>query len=262
MLWPKVASVRAGRYCRQMTMFAINPQLDVDALRARFGRDGRVQIDDFLDPAPARSLQQELCGSQEWRHVINGADKVFEIPADEFDALDPAFTAQLDAATHRSAARGFQFQYDSIRVPDDPAARCASARQLDRLASFLSSEPALLLFRDIAGRAAIRFADAQATRYRPRDFLTRHDDAIAGKDRLLAYVLNLVDEWRPEWGGLLSFVGEGDRVAESYVPRFNSLSLFAVGQQHFVGAVADYAPAPRISVTGWLRSSVPGKAGG
>lgn len=240
-----------------MTLFKINPNLDVAALRQCFQRDARVQIDDFLAAEAARALQQELGVSNEWRHVINGADKVFEIPADDFDALDPAFIAQLNEATHRSAAHGFQYQYDSIRVPDGSAARLASSRLVDRFATFLSTEAALSVFRQIAGGAPIRFADAQATRYRPRDFLTRHDDAIVGKDRVLAYVLNLVEEWRPEWGGLLSFVGDGDRVVETFVPRFNALSLFAVGHQHFVSAVADYAPVPRISVTGWLRTSVP-----
>jgi Rps23 Pro-64 3,4-dihydroxylase Tpa1-like proline 4-hydroxylase len=240
-----------------VTPFKINPNLDVASLRQRFQRDALIQIDDFLAPKAARALQQELESSNEWRHVINGADKVFEIPADEFDALGPAFMAQLDEATHRSAAHGFQFQYDSIRVPDSVAERLASSRALDEFATALSSDAALSLFREIAGGAPIAFADAQATRYRPRDFLTRHDDAIAGKDRVLAYVLNLVDEWRPEWGGLLSFVSDGDRIAETFVPRFNSLSLFAVGQQHFVSPVAEYAPLPRLSVTGWLRTRVP-----
>ena len=188
---------------------------------------------------------------------MNGADKVFEIPAAEFGALDAAFKLALDQATHRSAIAGFQYQYDSIRVPDDRASRLASATTLDKFADFLSSEAVLGVLSEIAGGVPIRFADAQATRYCPRDFLTRHDDAVAGKDRVFAYVLNLVDEWRSEWGGLLTFVGDRDHVAETFVPRFNSLSLFAIGQQHFVSAVADYAPAPRISVTGWLRTSVP-----
>ena len=38
------------------------------------------------------------------------------------------------------------------------------------------------------------------------------------------------------------------------VPHFNLLNLFAVGQPHGVSQVATYAPRPRISVTGWLRS--------
>lgn len=240
-----------------MASFEINARLDIGSVRKRFERNSRVQIDDFLIPAAAITLRQDLEQSDRWRRVINGADEVFEIPAAEFDALAPPFKAQLDRATHRAAATGFQYQYDSIRVPDNAAERLASAEMIDRFAVFLSSAAAIEVMREIAGGTPICFADAQATRYRPRDFLTRHDDAIAGKDRVFAYVLNLVQDWRPEWGGLLSFVGDGNQVAETFVPRFNSLSLFAVGQQHFVSAVADYAPASRISVTGWLRTSVP-----
>lgn len=251
-----------GRYCGHMTAFDIDPRLDVDALRERFLREARIQIDGFLDPVAARCLRNELQESSSWRHVINGANKVFEIPAGEFDALDLDFKAELDRATRRSAINEFQYRYDSIRVADNHGQRLASATKLDHFAALMSSPSALGLLGEITCGAPIRFADGQATRYRPGDFLTRHDDAVVGKDRVLAYVLNLVEEWRPEWGGLLTFVGEGDRVVETFVPRFNSLSLFAVGQQHFVSTVADYAPAPRISVTGWLRTNVPPAIGG
>lgn len=37
-------------------------------------------------------------------------------------------------------------------------------------------------------------ADAQATRYWPRAYRTRHDDAIAERRRSLAYILGLREE--------------------------------------------------------------------
>ncbi|HEX5536856.1 MAG TPA: 2OG-Fe(II) oxygenase family protein [Sphingobium sp.] len=41
------------------------------------------------------------------------------------------------------------------------------------------------------------------------------------------------------------------------MPRFNALSLFRVPQRHHVGCVAPFAPKPRISITGWLRTERP-----
>ena len=95
--------------------------------------------------------------------------------------------------------------------------------------------------------------DAQATRYRPGDFLTAHDDDVAGKHRLYAYVLNFTPAWRPDWGGLLAFHDADGHVSEAYTPTFNALNIFRVPQQHAVTQVASFAGAQRLSITGWIR---------
>ena len=93
----------------------------------------------------------------------------------------------------------------------------------------------------------------------PGDFLTPHNDEYEGMNRKFAYVLSLTPNWLPRWGGLLHFVDSSGGVEDTVVPRFNALSLFAIGQNHYVSQVATYAPVPRISVTGWLRTRVPSK---
>jgi len=96
--------------------------------------------------------------------------------------------------------------------------------------------------------------DGQATQYLPGHFLTSHDDAVAGKNRVAAYVLSLTPGWRIEWGGLLQFHdGDGD-VGLALAPRFNAMHLLRVPQVHSVSFVAPYAGTPRVSVTGWLRA--------
>lgn len=65
-------------------------------------------------------------------------------------------------------------------------------------------------------------------------------------------MLNFSRGWCAEWGGTLQFLdGEGD-VVETFVPHFNSMSLFVVPTPHIVGYVAPYATAPRLSITGWF----------
>ena len=41
---------------------------------------------------------------------------------------------------------------------------------------------------------------------------------------------------------------------EAFTPAFNSLNVFKVPAQHAVSIVAPFAGAPRLSITGWIRS--------
>ena len=164
----------------------------------------------------------------------------------------------LSRAIDEVAAYDFQYQYDTIRVDDHAGERAKSNSLLDRFAEFLSSPPVLQVLMRITAIRDLAFADCQATRYRPGDFLTPHSDELEGMHRSIAYVLSLTPDWLPRWGGLLHFVDSMAGVEDTFTPRFNALSLFAVGQSHYVSQVATYAPVPRISVTGWLRTQVPG----
>ena len=186
--------------------------------------------------------------------VLNSGDKLFELDRPTQASLGDARARQLEQAVHEAARTGFQYRYESIRVPDDAEQRAEKGTLLDILAEFLSSGAARDMLRAVTGARDIAFADAQATCYRPGDFLTAHDDAVAGKARRAAYVLGLTPGWRAEWGGLLLFHGKAGRIDDGFVPAFNSLSLFAVPQDHSVSFVAPFAPVHRYSITGWLRS--------
>jgi Rps23 Pro-64 3,4-dihydroxylase Tpa1-like proline 4-hydroxylase len=118
----------------------------------------------------------------------------------------------------------------------------------------MQSAELLDFLRDVTGHGDLAFTDGQATAYGTGDFLTGHDDDVAGKGRLAAYVFGLTPYWRLEYGGLLLFHGEHDRTVTGNVPRFNVLDLFRVPQQHSVSIVTPAAPHRRFAVTGWLRS--------
>ncbi|MBD8524978.1 2OG-Fe(II) oxygenase [Pseudoxanthomonas sp. CAU 1598] len=111
--------------------------------------------------------------------------------------------------------------------------------------------------RELTGFTDIRKVDAQATRYLPGHFLTAHDDdgSPTGQIRRVAYVLSLSERWHPDWGGLLNFYdGDSGQIQDTFVPAYNTLSLFTTPQYHAVSTVAPYAPLPRLSITGWLRA--------
>mgnify|MGYP003473067562 CR=1 FL=1 len=77
-------------------------------------------------------------------------------------------------------------------------ARAAEPGLLARFGDFLDSAPFLDLARRLTGRPDISFADVQATCYREGHFLTTHDDLVAGKNRVAAYVFSFTPRWRPE----------------------------------------------------------------
>lgn len=209
---------------------------------------------DFLDAASADLLQRSLAEDDHWVQVINSGDKVFELSRQARAGFSNAQTVGLEKALYRAAGEGFQFRYEVLRVSDDEREREMTGRRLDRFAQFMCSADTLRFLRHVTGDESLTFADAQATRYGPGDFLTGHDDNVASKRRAAAYVYNLAPRWRPEWGGLLLFHDAGDEASLALTPTFNCLNLFAVPQQHSVSMVTPFAGGPRLSITGWLRA--------
>ncbi|WP_288016096.1 2OG-Fe(II) oxygenase [Blastomonas sp.] len=235
------------------TSYCLNPALKPSHLRQTFKRLGRVRIRGFLADDAARMLHHLLRDRSDWLQVINSGELLYELSRDVRSHMEPTRAAALDQAVNAGARNGFQFRYESIRVPDDAVARMASPDPLAAFATFMSSPEVIGLLRDITGIRGIRFADAQATAYSPGDFLTEHDDAVEGKGRLAAFVLGLTPQWRLEWGGQLLFHGEQGTISHGEMPGFNTLDVFAVPQRHSVSEVTRAAAYRRYAVTGWLR---------
>lgn len=231
---------------------ALNPALDATAFAARFAELGRVRIPDILAPATADALHAELRGRGDWRQVLNSGQRIVELTRDMRADLSNEQSRALDNAVYAGARGGFQYRYETLRVPDGEAERRASDDPLARFATWWSTGAPMRFLRQVTACADIAFADAQGTAYAPGDFLTGHDDVFEGKNRVAAYVLNLSPVWRLEWGGLLLFHG-AESAVEGVSPSFNTLNLFGVGQMHSVSEVTRAAAFRRYAITGWLR---------
>lgn len=235
--------------------FALADGIDIDQLRSDYQRDGHVRIGPFLTDAAARALAAHLDAREDWRIVLNSDEKLFEIDRPTAQSMTSQQWGALNQAVLEAARHGFQFRYGSIRVPDEEQTRRQSPHLLDAFVHFMAGPEVLALVRAITGSEAIGFADGQATRYVSGDFLTGHDDGVAGKNRHAAYVFGLTEGWRTEWGGLLMFHG-ADGGFSGRAPAFNRLDLFRVPQLHSVSYVTPSAGAARTSVTGWFRSAM------
>lgn len=223
----------------------------------RLARTGRVRVDLPLGPKAAQALHEALTSPEMvWMRAVRtpfGTD----VPAALFDAQDAAEKARLIGMVHQEAAEEFQFIYDRLRLGQAKAMGLPLPAPLDGLHALLNAPEWLGWARALTGDDRIAYVDAQATRYLPGHFLNGHDDRHEDAGRLYAYVLNLTPRWRVEWGGLLAFLDDWTEVSETFVPRFGTLNVFRVPQPHLVTQVADFAPEPRLSVTGWWRTTPP-----
>ena len=153
---------------------------------------------------------------------------------------------------YRKAKSEFQFSYDSYMMVRAAKEGWNPGLLLHAVLDFLNSPDFLLFARRISGEPQINAVNAQATRYRAGQFLTRHQDTDVNEGRVCAYVINLSKNWDSDWGGLLQFHDQDNRLLDTFVPYWNSLSLFRVPQSHTVSLVAPWAGEDRLAITGWF----------
>ncbi|MBS7457146.1 2OG-Fe(II) oxygenase [Coralloluteibacterium stylophorae] len=225
--------------------------IDADALRGQLARHRRAQVREVLQPDAAERLARCLEDEVPWR-VAERAGGTPRHHAPEVLAADSPEYRGLLAAAHAQAGTSFQFVYDSYMLVRAAREGWDRSLVLHVVLEFLNSPQFLAFARYITGDDGIVRADAQATRYRPGQFLLPHSDENRGDDRRYAYVINLSRQWRADWGGLLQFLDARGEVEATFLPLWNSLSLFKVPAEHLVSLVAPWAAQPRLAITGWL----------
>ena len=226
----------------------LNPRLDRAALAREFARSGRIHIPRVLTEPCAVRLLRALQQETPWTLTLNkGADFL------DIEKASPEERSRLALGAFERAHSTFQYFFDNHRLSRDGEPYSDPNHYLGKLVAFLNTPHFLASMRAITGLDSIDRTDAQATLYRPGDFLTVHDDEIGGYKRLAAYVLNMTPGWRPDWGGILQFIDARGNIAEGYAPCFNALNIFRVPVQHSVSQVALYGGL-RYSVTGWFHA--------
>lgn len=245
-------------------MPGLSPTLDIETARRAMTESTRCQVGDVLDAPTLAAARAAVDTVPRWtlvtklngRHFDLDSAAMAEQPADKREEFERHVAAE--------AQRGFAYLYDSYSLYDKwhKGELRPEAPALCDLYELINSDVFLAPMRRILDAPEIAFADAQLTRYTRGHFLTTHDDGVAGKNRVAAYVLTLSERWGKAWGGLLEFYDPHGRVETAFVPRGNTLSMFRVPQLHAVTRVGDKVRAARVSVTGWLRSGEdPGPGG-
>lgn len=231
----------------------LNPDLDIAALRAAFDRDGRLHVPHVLEAASAQRLHAALDTSRDWVFVFNRGNRHFEVTPKNFAAMPPEARIQMQRDILENARDSFQLAYDVVNVSKKTETVLTSDPVLMELHAFMNGSDYIGFLNAITGETRGAWCDVTATRYKPGHFCEMHDDKADDGERLIAFVLNLTPRWRVDWGGLLLFIDKRGHVSTGLTPTFNALNLFRTPQLHSVSAVAPFAGANRLSVTGWLR---------
>lgn len=237
--------------------FQMNPELDPGQLGEVFRAKHRVHIPAFLTGTGAEVLHQHLAGEVAWSYFLFSKSRLWEVTP----ATRRGYTREQEQELYRLAyaavqdGYGFIYETNQLTTQDANGAkqRVPHTALIGSFASFLNSALFLDFARRLTGAHDIVRAEANATCFRPGQFLAAHDDSAAATRRV-AFVVNLGRAWRPEWGGLLEFISPQGHVEEAYVPVFNSLNLFRVPQAHAVSCVAPFAAGPRLAISGWLHA--------
>ena len=229
----------------------LNPALDIRALSEEFSRANRIQIRDVLTTDVAERLYRCLDEEVPWGLAYIDGEEYKVLHPDAIANLTQADWAALDERVQARAKDKFQFLYNSYMMISAYKEKRNPGLILHGMVEWINSPAFLLLLRAVTGVDNIMAADAQATRYMPGHFLKKHTDTVVGQYREVAYVLNLTKAWQADWGGLLTFMDEDGNVTETYMPTFNSLTLFKVPMWHHVSYVAPSATGARYAITGW-----------
>lgn len=247
----------ANRYFEFNITMLDDYQLNIDlpTTRLNYQQDNRLRLNQVLPQAVAQQVHACLKNQTafEMAYTQNGSVKVSS--AEQLNMLSSQQQQQLTQVLYQDASQGKGFLYGRYAINDNPQTQ--QNQVLKQVAAWINSPAMLDCIRAVTGFDDIIYASAQATRYLPGNFLTRHNDLNQQEQRRVAYVLNLTEHWHPDWGGLLQFYQADGTPRDAWSPQFNSLSLFDVSHVHAVTFVTPFAKQPRLAVTGWFRAVAP-----
>lgn len=215
---------------------------------------GIVKVPCALSNDSAGQIYSALEQQAAWNLVFNHAGKHQDLNAQEVQNWSEQQKSDLQTIIYSQATNDFQYCYENIPLYDIYHDNLLPGHFFNRLYEFLNAPSTLNYFRELLSEPEITFLDAQITRFSAGHFLTTHNDQVAGKNRVAAYVINLTPEWRADWGGALHILDAEKQIKKSFLPSFNEINIFKIPVEHYVGYVSPFATGKRISITGWLRT--------
>ena len=236
----------------------LNPRLAPRDYAAAYARDGMVQVPDLLDAASAEWLDLALEHDTPWHLSLKTPEGGKLLSPQEIQTLGrDALNTQVQRAL-LEGRNGFSFIYLAYPIIKSFLTGQEPGHATHALLQFFNDIPFVEFAKAVTGETGVTKIDAQATWFRPGDFLTLHDDTGEG-ERRAAYTLGLSRDWRSDWGGQLMFHDKAGDIERGFKPGFNVWTVFRTPRMHSVAPVAAYAGGKRRSITGWLRDDPPVK---
>lgn len=227
----------------------INKKINFADYSETLQNKGRVQIHNFFATDTAEQLHNIVHQHSPWYLAYNEFNNFYESSYEEVKKLPPDVKKQFMDGFYQRARSHFQYVFKQYYITQ--AIKLGEDSQLNFMEKYVNSAPFLDIMRTLANDKNINWVDTFASAYEPGHFLTRHDDVHQKNDRVLAYTVGMTKDWNPNWGGNLVFYDDDNNITEGFIPRFNTLSVFTIPQQHAVQFVAPFAEKDRVSLLGW-----------
>lgn len=232
----------------------LNPKLDWDHIKSELEEGNHHVASDVLKNDVAEEIEQCLLHKVPWEIAFRDGDK--DVALDHREVRK--WSAEKNQTFHQNviqqAREKYQFFYNRYPMIDAYIAGRDPGLFLHKVTEFLNGEDFLNFARYITGDQEIRKSEPHASCYVAGNFLKLHDDHSSKEmDRRYALVFNLSRDWVSDWGGLLQLVTD-NKIIETVVPTFNSVSILKLPQQHQVSYLAPYAAGNRFAITSWLRA--------
>lgn len=240
-----------------MMEIKLNPALDAGKLAQEFTANKRIQIRDFLVPEAAEQIYKTMVEDTQWLVGFRDEGKDYLKTERDLQALGQENLNALHARVLKGAREDdFGFIYCCYPLMDERLKATNPGLFLYKVVDFINSAPLIDFIKTVTAKADLVRADAQATWYRRQQFLTLHNDyEPVDTGKRVAYVLSFAKDWKPDWGGFLQFYDEDGNISQGFMPRFNTISMFATPQNHSVSYVTPLSASRRMAITGWFRNT-------
>jgi hypothetical protein len=231
------------------------PPVSAD-LKAEFAADLKINLSDIWTAESAEHILHCLQRETPYDNAFFANGRYQSLLDQELRQMSAEQVRQWMAQLHQLAAEGTGFLYGSHLI-GRPQRQMQTPPLLSQVHQLLNSPAMLQFMRALTGEQELIYASAQASRYVPGNYLTRHNDVVEAEGRRFAYVMGFTRQWHPDWGGLLQFFTATGTPTQTWVPRFNNMAIFEVHHPHAVTYVTPFARQVRYSVTGWFRTKGP-----
>ncbi|MCF6215276.1 MAG: 2OG-Fe(II) oxygenase [Emcibacter sp.] len=232
----------------------LNDRLNWDLIKEQLELHNHYVAPDILKEDIAEKITDCMQSKVPWQIAFRQGNKDVTVTQTELRNWTPEQNAAFHKSLISQAQKEYQFYYNRYPMIDAYIQGRDPGLYLHKFTDFLNGEDFLKFARYITGDMEIRKSEPHAACYIPGNFLKLHDDFSTKKmDRRYALVFNMSKRWISDWGGLLQLVDD-NRVIETVVPSFNSVSILRLPQKHQVSYVAPYATESRFTITVWLRA--------
>ena len=229
----------------------LNPAIDVSKCAAELQKNGRVQIHNFFAKDTAETLHQMVADHKPWYLAYNNGDSYYESDLAEFDALTPEQKTGFMNEIYAKACTQFQYVFCQYYITQAIDKGEDKGNPIHVMHDFVNGDIFTPFLKNLTGEENISFVEAFISKYRPGDFLTRHDDTHNKNDRVIAYTIGMTKNWDMNWGGHLAFYDNNGNIKHGLIPDFNTFNAFLIPQEHAVQMVNPSAGSARTSFLGW-----------